>query len=105
VVVGRNYALSAAVEFYSDRYDLPPAVSGHNSAYLWWPELPPDHLAVAIGFSEDSLQEVYAEVERVGTVTNRHGVRNYEWGSPIHLARGPLVSPSELREHVRIFTA
>lgn len=105
VVLGSNYALSAAVEFYADRYDLPPSVSGHNSAYLWWPEIPRDHVAIAIGLDRSRLERLYASVEEFGVVRNSDGVENYEWGKPIFIGRGPRVSAAELRESIRIFTA
>ncbi len=105
VVVGSNYTLPAAIEFYTDDYDLPVAVSGHNSSYLWWPELPRDHVAITIGFDRDRLLDLYQTVERAGTVRNSEGVQNYEWGKPIYIARGPKVSPAELRERIQIFTA
>lgn len=105
VVLGRNYAQAAAVEFYASRYDLPPAMSGHNSAYLWWPEIPDDHIAVVIGFDRPFLRDLYAEVRRAGTVRNRAGVENFEWGEPIRVARGPKVDPDELRRSLKIFTA
>lgn len=105
VVVGDNYTLPSAVELYRDRYDLPPAVSGHNSAYLWWPDLEADHVAITVGFEADELRPLYETFEQVATVTNRFGVENYEWGKPIHVARGPLVSPEELRERIKVFTA
>lgn len=101
VVLGSNYTLAAAIEHYGG----PPAVSGHNSAYLWWPDLPDDHVAIAIGFDRSFLKELYGEVVRAGTVRNDEGVDNYEWGKPIFVARDPLVSPAVLRERARIFTA
>lgn len=105
VVVGSNYTLAAAIEYYADDYDLPTAVSGHNSSYLWWPDVPRDHVAITIGFDRDELLELYEKVERAGTVRNAEGVQNYEWGKPIYITREPKVTPAELREHIRIFTA
>ena len=35
VVFGQNYGQAGAVDFYSNKYPLPPAVSGHNSYWLW----------------------------------------------------------------------
>jgi hypothetical protein len=105
VVLGVNYTLPTAVEYYAQRYELPTAVSGHNSAYLWWPRLPDDHVAITIGFSRADLSPLYRRVVRVGTVRNSEGVKNYDWGDPIHVARGPKVTQEELRERVKNFTA
>ncbi len=105
VMLGINYTLPSAVEFYSDRYDVPVGVSGHNSTYLWWPRLPEDHVAIAAGFGREELEHWYEDVERVGTFRNKEGVFNYDYGDPIHVARGPKVTQEELREFVKSFEA
>lgn len=105
VVIGSNYALSADVEFYADRFDLPPSGSGHNSAYLWKPDVASDHVAIVIGYDRAFLRRLYADVRRVGTVTNVEGVRGYEWGQPIFVARGPKLEWDAEWERLKIFTA
>lgn len=105
VVLGSNYTLSACVEFYADRYDLPPAGSGHNSAYVWQPHARADRVAIAIGFDRELLERLYRDVRRVATVTNREGVRNYEYGKPIWVARGPRLSWDEEWRRLKLFTA
>lgn len=105
VVIGSNYSLSACIEFYAGRYGLPPAASGHNSAYLWKPQVRDDRVVIAIGFDEKDLRTRYRDVRRVGTVRNREWVNNYEWGKPIHLARGPKLSWDEEWERLKVFTA
>jgi hypothetical protein len=106
VLIGRNYTLPAAVEFYREEYPVPPiAVSGHNSSYLWWPDLPDDHVAIAVGFDRERLERLYADVRHVGTVTNREGVHGYDWGDDISIARGPKLSDDQLREALKNFTA
>lgn len=106
IFLASNYTLPAAIEFYEDSYPVPRiAVSGHNSSYLWWPELPADHVAIAVGFERRELTRLYGHLERVGTVTNREGVHGYEWGSPIFIARDPKVTPSQLRAALKNFTA
>jgi hypothetical protein len=107
IFIGANYTLPAAVEFYADEYPVPRiAVSGHNSSYLWWPpDIPRDHVAIAVGFSQAELDRLYADVERVGTVTNREGVHGYDWGDPIFVARAPRVSSERIRREIKSFTA
>jgi hypothetical protein len=105
VVIGSNYAIAAAIEYHAERYGLPVAVSGHNSAYLWWPPQPDDHVAVLIGFDERQVRQIYSDVERVGTVRNDDGVHNYEWGDPIHVARDARYRWQEIRRRLKNFTA
>jgi 4-amino-4-deoxy-L-arabinose transferase-like glycosyltransferase len=105
VVIGANYAIPAAIEYYEERYDLPAAVSGHNSAYLWWPDQPDDHIAVLIGFDDPEVERIYADVERVGTVRNDEGVHNYEWEDPIHVGRDARYGWEEIHRRLKNFTA
>ena len=106
IVLGSNYTLPSAVEFYADEYPVPRiAVSGHNSSYLWWPDIPRDHVAITVGFDRREVKRWYGRARRVGTVTNREGVHGYEWGDPIFVAREPRLTPERLREEVKIFTA
>lgn len=105
VIIGSNYTIPSVIEFYRPEMDLPPAVSGHNSAYLWWPDHPSDHVAVMIGFDTAEIDPLYEDVERVATIRNHAGVDNYEWGKPVYVCRGPKVSWDELRERLRRFTA
>lgn len=105
VVIGSNYTLSACVEFYADRLGLPPAGSGHNSAYLWRPEARPDRVAIVLGYERGLVRELYEDVRRVGTITNSERVRNYEYGKPIFVARGPRLDWDEEWERLKLFTA
>ena len=54
-----NYGEAAAVDFYGPPYGLPPAISGHNTYYLWGPGDYDGQVAIAVihpaeleGFSE-----------------------------------------------------
>ncbi len=105
IVLGRNYALSSAIEYYAEEFDLPPSVSGQNSSFLWWPDIDTDHVAIAIGFEEEFLRRLYGDVECVAKVTNEEGVDNYEYGKSICIARQPKVTPVRLRDAVKVFTA
>jgi hypothetical protein len=106
IFLGENYTLPAAIEFYADDFPEPRiAVSGHNSSYLWWPEIPPDHVAITVGFDRAQLERWYTTLEPAGHVTNRERVEGYDWGDPIFIARGPKVTPERLRNEVKQFTA
>lgn len=62
-------------------------------------------MAIAIGFDREFLERLYRDVRRVATVTNREGVRNYEYGKPIWVARGPRLSWDEEWRRLKLFTA
>jgi hypothetical protein len=106
VVLGSNYTIPADVEFYSRRVGgLPPAGSGHNSAYLWRPHAAADHVAIMVGFTREQAAALYRDVRRVATVGNREGVHGYDWGDPVFVARGPKLSWDEEWRRLKRFTA
>ncbi len=105
IIIGDNYTIPSVMEYYAQDYDLPAAVSGHNSAYLWWPTIRRDHVAVITGLDEHEVRSLYGRFERAGTIRNDEGVENYEWGKPIWVARDPKMDPLRMREVLRIFTA
>jgi hypothetical protein len=105
VAIGLNYTIPADIEFYSRRFPLPPAGSGHNSAYLWRPAAKADRVAIMIGYDKSFLHKLYRDVRRVDTIRNRFGVHNYDWGDPVFVARGPRLSWDAEWRRFKIFTA
>jgi hypothetical protein len=105
VAIGSNYTIPAALDFYAKRFPLPPAGSGRNSAYLWQPHVPDDHVAIAIGFARMQVEALYRSVVRVATITNREGVHGYDWGDPVFVCRGPKLSWDAEWRRLKVFTA
>lgn len=105
VVIGSNYTIPAVMEFYAKRHPLPPAGSGHNSAYLWKPHAGPDRVAITVGFDERRVKRFYTDVRFVTEIRNRDGVRGYDWGDPVLVARGPKLSWDAEWRRLKLFTA
>jgi hypothetical protein len=105
VVIGQNYTIPADIEFYSNRYHLPPAGSGHNSGYLWKPRAAGDRIAITVGLDEQAVKRLYRNVTPAGTIRNAEGVRNYDWGDPIYVAREPVYSWDEEWRRLKVFKA
>jgi 4-amino-4-deoxy-L-arabinose transferase-like glycosyltransferase len=64
-----NYGRAAAIDFYGPRYGLPPAISAHNSYYLWGPRACTGQVVITTGSNERRLRQLFESVERVATVT------------------------------------
>ena len=77
IVVG-NYGEAGAINLYGPKYNLPPAISGTNSAwYRSYPQSQPQTL-IAIGFDSDYLAEHFEHCDLVAHNTNPYGVINEE---------------------------
>jgi hypothetical protein len=86
-VFGQNYGEAGAMEYFARELDLPPALSGHNSYWLWGPGRCTGEVVVVIGDRRERLEERFADVRLAG-VTSGTDAMPYETGRPIWVARG-----------------
>jgi len=66
-VYGGNYGEAGAIDFFRSALDLPPAISGHNSYWLWGPGSCRGAVLLVIGGRAESHARYFGRVE-VGTV-------------------------------------
>jgi 4-amino-4-deoxy-L-arabinose transferase-like glycosyltransferase len=77
IIVG-NYGEAGAINLLGQKYGLPSAVSGTNSAwYRSYPEKNPQTL-IAVGLDDDFLKEHFERCELVAHNSNPYGVVNEE---------------------------
>jgi hypothetical protein len=86
-VFGQNYGEAAAIEYFARDLDLPPAISGHNSYWLWGPGACTAEVVIVVGDRRERLEERFAEVE-LGGVSHCADCMPYEDGRSIWVARG-----------------
>lgn len=87
VVFGQNYGEAGAVDVLGRSRGLPPAISGHNSYWLWGP--PPGatgDVVVVLGDEREDLEALFHRVERAGTVRCDYCMP-YEDDLPVWVAR------------------
>jgi hypothetical protein len=86
-VFGQNYGEAGAVEYFARDLDLPPAISAHNSYWLWGPGACTGEVLVVIGDRRERLEELFDDV-RLGAVSRCTDCMPYEDGRSIWVARG-----------------
>ena len=86
-VFGQNYGEAGAIEYFARDLDLPPAISAHNSYWLWGPGRCTGEVLVVIGDRRERLDELFADV-RLGGVSRCRDCMPYENGRSIWVARG-----------------
>ena len=96
VIFTADYSEAGALNELGRGSGLPTAVSGQNNEWYWGPGMPDATTVLAVSPGPDAagdfaadLREHFAEVRRVGTLTNPYGVRNIEWGGALYLCTGP----------------
>jgi hypothetical protein len=90
-----NYGEASALNFLGERYDLPPAISGHNNYFLWGPGRCTGEVMITVGLSRDEVEQSYASVVRAATITCRYCMPE-EDDVPVYVARKPKVPVREL---------
>ncbi len=66
-IFGQDYGQAGAVDFFGPRYGLPPAISGHQTYFLWGPRGYSGNCLIVMGDSRERLEELFEHVEYVGT--------------------------------------
>jgi hypothetical protein len=101
-VFGQNYGEAAAMEYFGPALGLPPAVSAHNSYWLWGPGTCSGEVMIVIGDNRERLEELFESVEPRGATTCRDCMP-YENGRPIWMARRLRMPMDELWSEIRSF--
>jgi hypothetical protein len=67
-IFGQNYGQAGAIDLFGPKYGLPPAISAHQSYFLWGPrDYTGESMIVMQGRRQD-LEGYFASVEKVATV-------------------------------------
>jgi hypothetical protein len=101
-VFGQNYGEAGAVEYFARELELPPAISSHNSYWLWGPGRCSGRVVVVIGGRRERLAELFADVRQAGASRCRDCMP-YENGLPIWVVRGPTRPLSEVWPGIKRF--
>ena len=100
-VFAQNYGQAGAIDRFGPALGLPPAISGHNSYFLWGPrECGENGVLIVIGGSRESLEEWFEHVELAAIFQCRFCMP-YEAKKPIWVGRGPRISLREAWPEVK----
>jgi len=77
VVIGQNYGEAGALEYWSRRYELPPAYTTHNNYWFWGPPDDSCNVAIVVGGSRERLQELFAEVKEAGIAESPYAMESH----------------------------
>jgi hypothetical protein len=94
-VFTENYGEAGAIDLFGSKYGLPPAISGHNSYFLWGPHGCTGQVLIVIGGNPKDSAALFSSVERAATFTCKDCMP-YETDLPIWVLRGAKVPLREL---------
>ena len=83
----QNYGEAGAIDYYRNKYDLPPAICGHNNYYLWGRRGMSGKILIIFGGRKADHEQVYESVIEAARFTHPY-VMPYENNQPIYICRG-----------------
>lgn len=66
-IFAQDYGQAGAIDFFGPHYGLPPALSGHQTYWLWGPRGYSGKCLVVLGDSRERLEGLFEHVEYIGT--------------------------------------
>jgi dolichyl-phosphate-mannose-protein mannosyltransferase len=85
-IFAQDYGQAGAIDFFGRRYGLPPALSGHQTYFLWGPRGYSGNCMIVLDDSRESLEGLFEHVEFVGkSADNPYAL---ERKVPVFICRG-----------------
>jgi len=67
-IFGQNYGQAGAIDLFGPKYGLPPAISGHQSYFLWGPRDYTGKSMIVMDDRQHSLEKYFASVQQLASV-------------------------------------
>jgi hypothetical protein len=65
-IFAQDYGQAGAIDFLGPRYGLPPALSGHQTWWLWGPRGYSGNCMIVLDDDQETLEKIWTNVEYVG---------------------------------------
>jgi hypothetical protein len=85
-IMAQDYGQAGAIDFLGRKYGLPPALSGHQTYFLWGPRGYSGNCLIVLDDSRDVLEGLFEHVEYVGKSADNPYALERE--IPVFLCRG-----------------
>lgn len=85
-IFAQDYGQAGAIDFFGRRYGLPPALSGHQTYFLWGPRGYSGNCLIVLDDSRESLERLFEHVEYVGQSADNPYALERE--IPVFICRG-----------------
>jgi len=66
-IFAQDYGQAGAIDFLGRRYGLPPALSGHQTWFLWGPRSYSGNCMIVLDDTRERLEELWDHVDYIGT--------------------------------------
>jgi hypothetical protein len=66
-IFAQDYGQAGAIDLFGPRFGLPPALSGHQTYWIWGPRGYSGNCLIVLDDNRERLEELFERVEYVGT--------------------------------------
>jgi hypothetical protein len=73
-IFARNYGQAGAIDLFGPKYGLPPAISGHQSYFLWGPRGYTGESMIVMDGKQQDLERRFASVKKVAHAFHRYSM-------------------------------
>jgi len=84
-IFAQNFGQAGAIDFFGPRYGLPPALSGHQTFFLWGPRNYSGNCMIVLDDRKEVLDKLFEHVEYAGSSDNPYAL---EHNIPVFLCKG-----------------
>jgi hypothetical protein len=88
-IFAQNYGQAGAIDFFGSRYGLPPALSGHQTYWIWGPRGYSGNCMIILDDRKEVLDKLFADVQYVGESNSPYALENH---IPVFICRGKKFS-------------
>jgi hypothetical protein len=92
------YGPAGAIDHFGGRYDLPSAICGRNSYWLWGPRDYTGECIISVGFETEQLKQVYNQVSVAAQFTHP-----YAYDMTICICRNPKLDMKSLWSMIKVY--
>jgi len=93
-IFGQVYGQAGALDLYGPRYGLPPAISGHQSYFLWGPRGYTGESMIVLDDNRETLERLFTSVRKAARVSHPYSMP-YEHFD-VYYCQGMKIPMSEL---------
>jgi hypothetical protein len=76
-IFAQDYGQAGAIDFFGPRYGLPPALSGHQTYFLWGPRGYSGNCLIVLDDEKEELDRLFEYVELVGASDNPYALERH----------------------------
>jgi hypothetical protein len=73
-IFGQNYGQAGAIDLFGPRYGLPPAISGHQSYFLWGPRGYTGESIIVMGDNQKTLEREFTSVRKLAHASHPYSM-------------------------------